>query len=88
MREIRESPEFLQSVAKLGPRKTIDEALSPVMFALSKNPYAFPLLENDWIRVRYAKTKPSGKLPALVVVFTITDRDTVELVHVEKAENY
>jgi hypothetical protein len=88
MREIRESAEFRRCVEELGVQKDIDEILDPITFGLSKNPYAFRLLENDWVRVRYAVTRPIGRVPALVVVFSIIDRNTVELIRVEKLERY
>ena len=72
MRDVIEAPEFANGVERLGGHRLIDEALSPIIDALSNNPYGFVKFENDWTSFRYARTQPiAGRLPALVIVFTI-----------------
>jgi hypothetical protein len=58
MREIIDSDNFREAVRVLGGHRAIDEALEPIIEALFRNPYEFPYFENDWVRFRYARTRP------------------------------
>jgi hypothetical protein len=80
MRSIIESVDFHKFLEQLGGYRAIDDALDPILEALSSNPYGFPLIENDHIRVRYARTKSiEGRIPALIVAFTIDSKHNVIL---------
>ena len=80
MRNIIEGADFAQFVNQLGGYRLIDEALDPMLDALLNNPYGFPLIENDHIRVRYATTKSiEGRIPALIVAFSIDANHEVVL---------
>lgn len=88
MRSIVEGPEFAASVARLGGYRAVDLALETIIEALSRNPYAFPLIENDWCKFRYARTKMiEGYMPPLVVVFTIDEDKNVILQWAEYPED-
>lgn len=57
------------------------------MEALVQNPYGFPYIENDWCRIRYARTTMiEGYIPPLVVAFTINEKNDVILEWVEMAD--
>jgi len=86
MRQIIFDVEFDAAIEKLGGYILVDEALDPILDGLSRNPYGFPLIENDWVRIRYVVTKPTGYLPSLVVTFTIEINGDVILRHVEEFE--
>ena len=52
-----------------------------------ENPYGFTLIENDWCKIRYARTTMiEGYIPPLVVAFTITDDHDVILQWAEVAD--
>lgn len=54
------------------------------MEGLVSNPFGFPLLENDWCRIRYARTRMiEGYIPPLIVAFVITEDNNVVLEWVE-----
>lgn len=78
-REIRYSKDFEDCVASLGGWRAVDEALEPIMDGLEKNPYGFKMIENDFVKVRYAHTLHCGTVPALVVAFTIDEERNVTL---------
>jgi hypothetical protein len=84
MRNIVYDPAFTAAVERLGGYILVDDALDPILDGLSLNPYGFPLIENDWVRIRYVITKPTGYLPSLVVMFTIETNGDVTLRHVEE----
>lgn len=84
MRGIIYDPEFDKAVELLGGYLLVDEALEPILDGLYRNPYGFRLIENDWIRIRYAVTKATGALPSLVVLFSIEANGDVILRHVEE----
>jgi hypothetical protein len=86
MRQIIFDAEFDIAVEQLGGYILIDAALDPILDGLYRNPYGFPMIENDWIRIRYVVTKPTGYLPSLVVTFTIEMNGDVILRHVEEFE--
>ena len=86
MRGIKFDPEFDAAVQRLGGYRLVDEALEPIMEGLYRNPWGFPFIENDWIRVRYAKTIPTQTLPALLIVFRIEPNNDVTLLYAEEAE--
>jgi hypothetical protein len=71
MRQITYDAAFDAAVEHLGGYILVDEALDPILDGLSRNPYGFPLIENDWVKIRYVITKPTLYLPSLVVTFTI-----------------
>jgi len=51
-----------------------------------RNPFGFPLIENDWVRIRYARTTMiEGYIPPLVVAFVIDENNDVILEWVELA---
>ncbi|WP_120716674.1 hypothetical protein [Tsuneonella amylolytica] len=80
MRNIIWADEFTGQVKRAGGARIVDEALSPIIDGLMRNPYGFPKVENDWTSFRYAKTDAIlGKLGALTVVFTIDDDKNVVL---------
>ncbi|MFZ5732127.1 MAG: hypothetical protein ACOY4O_05290 [Pseudomonadota bacterium] len=87
MRQIIEGEHFASCVEQLGGYRAVDLALETIMEALLQNPYGFPLIENDWCRIRYARTKMiEGYIPPLVVAFTITDDNDVILEWAEVAD--
>ena len=88
MREIRYDPAFETAVQSLGGYLLVDEALEPILESLYRHPWGFSYIENDWIRIRYAITKPTEHLPALFVTFRIEENNDVTLLHVEESESY
>ncbi|MER9402707.1 hypothetical protein NKI36_01450 [Mesorhizobium caraganae] len=84
MRSIIASDHFSRTVLDLGGYRAIDEALEPIIEGLRRNPYGFERFENDHISFRYARTKSTGWVPALVVIFSIDENKNVVLEHVEK----
>jgi hypothetical protein len=61
--------------------------LETIIEALMRNPFGFPLIENDWVKIRYAKTTMiEGYIPPLVVAFTIDHNNNVILEWVELAD--
>lgn len=87
MREIVEGENFAKCVEQLGGYRAIDLAMETIIDALLLNPYGFPYIENDWVRIRYAKTKMiEGYIPALVVAFIIDNDNNVVLEWVELAD--
>jgi hypothetical protein len=88
MRGIRYDPAFSEAVDSLGGYLLVDEALEPIIDGLYRNPWGFPCIENDWIRIRYAITKPTQMLPALFVTFQIEANNDVTILHVEVSERY
>lgn len=80
MRQIIWSEDFTASVDALGGAAVVDQALEPVLEALSRNPYGFQHIENDWVSFRVVRTKAIGfDVPALVIVFTIDEDKNVVL---------
>jgi hypothetical protein len=87
MRSIIESEHFADCVAQLGGYRAIDLALEPIIESLMRDPYGFEKVENDWVSVRYARTKRiQGFIPALIVAFTIDRDSNVVLEWVENAD--
>lgn len=87
MRAIIEGEFFAKCVQELGGYRAIDLALETIIEALMQNPYGFPLVENDWCRIRYARTNMiEGYIPPLVLAFSITDENDVILEWVELAD--
>jgi hypothetical protein len=84
MRQIIFDPAFDAAVDHLGGYILVDEALDPILDGLARNPYGFPSIENDWVKIRYAITRPTAFLPSLVVTFTIEATGEVVLRHVEE----
>ncbi len=80
MRNVVWSEAFADQVEQAGGARVVDEALSPILDGLMRNPYGFYKFENDHTSFRYAKTVPvPGIIGALVVVFTIDARKNVVL---------
>lgn len=80
MRQIIWSEDFSARVEKAGGVRLVDEALSPIIDGLLRNPYGFNKFENDFVSFRYAKTEAiHGKLGALTVIFTIDQEKNVVL---------
>lgn len=87
MRLIIEGDFFAQCVENLGGYRAIDLALETIVEALMQNPYGFPMIENDWCKIRYARTNMiEGYIPPLVIAFTITDDNDVILEWAEIAD--
>jgi hypothetical protein len=87
VRSIIEGEHFAESVANIGGYRAIDRALETVIEALSRNPYAFPLIENAWCSIRYVRTKMIERyMPPLIVAFTINTENNVVLEWVEQAD--
>lgn len=80
MRGIIEGPEFSNCVERLGGYRAVDRALETIMEALIRNPYGFPSIENDWVKIRYARTRMiEGYIPPLVVAFIIDENNDIVL---------
>lgn len=89
MREIRVSIECNECVERLGGWKAVDVAWSVVADAISRNPYACPLVEYDNVAsVRYIITDPIGTLPALVWSFEIENDRAISVRFLEEYEPY
>lgn len=87
MRLIIEGEYFAECVERLGGYRAVDLALETIVEALMQNPYGFPLIENDWCKIRYARTNMiEGYIPPLVVAFTITAENDVILQWAEIAD--
>lgn len=87
MREIIEGADFAASVEQLGGYRAVDLAVETVIDALVRNPYAFPLIENDWVRIRYARTTMiEGFIPPLILAFEIDGDGNVMLQWAELAD--
>jgi hypothetical protein len=87
VRQIIEGEYFAECVERLGGYRAVDQALETIIEALMQNPYGFSLIENDWCKIRYARTTMIERfIPALVVAFTITDENDVILQWVEIAD--
>ena len=87
MRLLIEGEYFGKSVERLGGYRAIDLALETIVEALMQNPYGFPLIENDWCKIRYARTKMiEGYIPPLIIAFVITDDHDVILQWAEIAD--
>jgi hypothetical protein len=68
VRSTIERPHFAKCVAELGGYRAIDEALEAIIDGLTNNPYGFTLIENDFCKIRYARTGAiQGYIPALIV---------------------
>jgi hypothetical protein len=87
VRNVIEGAYFADCVARLGGYRAIDRALETVIEALMRNPYGFQLIENDWVKIRYAKTAMiEGYIPPLIVAFTIDADGNVVLEWAELAD--
>jgi hypothetical protein len=85
MRAIREGKDFAQCVERLGGYRAIDRGMEPILDGLMRNPFGFKFFENDWCRLRYAKTEPIEDIvPGLIVIFTIDENNDVTLEWVEE----
>jgi hypothetical protein len=52
MRSIIWSDEFSAQVEQAGGARLVDEALSPILDGLMRNPYGFEKIENDHVSFR------------------------------------
>lgn len=87
MRSIIEGEYFAECVERLGGYRAVDLALETVIEALLRNPFGFPLIENDWCKIRYARTKMiEGYIPPLVVAFIVNENNDVILEWAEIAD--
>jgi hypothetical protein len=87
VRLIIEGKYFAECVERLGGYRAVDLALETIVEALMQDPYGFPVIENDWCKIRYVRTKMiEGYIPPLVVAFTITDEKDVILEWAEIAD--
>lgn len=87
MRNIIEGTHFPKCVEQLGGYRAVDRALETIIEALARNPYGFHLIENDWVKVRYARTTMiEGYIPPLLVAFTINAQNDVILEWAELAD--
>jgi hypothetical protein len=87
VRLIIEGEYFAECVERLGGYRAVDLALETIVEALMQNPYGFPLIENDWCKIRYARTNMvEGYIPPLIVAFVITDDNDVILEWAEVAD--
>jgi hypothetical protein len=92
MRQIRFEASFDEAVKRLGGYEVIDEVLEAIIDGLIYNPYGFPVLDNDWMHIRYAVTRPvtigDRRVPALVFTFSILPNRDVSMINVEEHEPY
>jgi hypothetical protein len=87
VRQITEGEYFAECVERLGGYRALDLALETILDALLLNPFGFPLIENDWCRIRYARTRMiEGYIPPLIVAFVINEDNDVILQWAEVAE--
>ena len=63
MRQIIESEEFAKCVERLGGYRLIDEALDPLIDALTKNTYGFDYFENDYLKNAAAAKRVASRAP-------------------------
>ena len=54
------------------------------MDGLYHDPFGYPHIENDFVRIRYAITKQIMDIKPLCVHFSIDDNNDVELLYVEE----
>ena len=88
MRLIIEGEDFPKSVEALGGYRAIDLALETILEALMRNPYGFPLIENDWCKIRYARTAMIERyISPIIVAFTINDDHDVVLQWAEAVDD-
>ena len=78
-RSIIASGEFERCVSDLGGWRAVDPALEPIIEGLRSNPYGYKKVENDHVSFRYAYTKATRRVPAMIVVFTIDMEKNVVL---------
>jgi hypothetical protein len=87
VRNIIEGPNFSECVARLGGYRAVDRALETIIEALMRNPFGFPSIENDWVRIRYARTTMiEGYIPPLIVAFVIDENNDIILEWAELAD--
>jgi len=87
VRSIIEGAHFSECVARLGGYRAVDRALETIIEALMRNPFGFPLIENDWVKIRYARTTMiEGYIPPLIVAFIIDENNDVVLEWAELAD--
>ncbi|MDO8632250.1 MAG: hypothetical protein Q7R41_17335 [Phycisphaerales bacterium] len=83
--QLIESAGFTDGLSALGDVRVIDDALTAVIWALSTNPEAFPLVPG-MVDIRLAKTDPASgtPIPRMRVWFPIDENSQrVHLEHVE-----
>lgn len=61
--------------------------METIIEALMRNPFGFPSIQNDWVRIRYARTTMiEGYIPPLIVAFVIDENNDVILEWAELAD--
>jgi hypothetical protein len=83
--ELCESASYTDALSALGDVRVIDDALTGITWALSKNPEAFPIVQG-MVDIRLAKTDPQmgTPIPRIRVWFRVDlDSERVHLEHVE-----
>ena len=83
-RQIIFTAAFDIEVEKLGGYRIIDPSLDMIVDGLYRNPFGYFKFENDFVSFRYAITRATVSVPALVVIFTIEKNGDVTLEHVEE----
>jgi hypothetical protein len=74
-----------------GGLASIDDAIAALVEALYRDPYQFELVEERYMSFRYATITAIGRLPELVVYFSIRITDEFEdvtLNHIEEFDPY
>lgn len=67
--------------------KQADEALGALMYALSRNPAAYPIVHGENVRLAKLDKRPNDGLPAFRVFFRINSSgDHVFLLHVDHGQ--
>ena len=70
MRQIIFEHEFEKCLSRLGGARAVEAALETIYNSLRRNPYCFPIRQNDWVSIRYARTDQIRDVPPLIVAFT------------------
>ncbi len=87
MRQIIEGNEFPLCVERVGGYRLIDEVMDPIIDALVRNPYAFELVENEFVSFRVVITRSiEGRIPALIIAFRINENKDIVLEWVDEAD--
>jgi hypothetical protein len=80
---------FDREVERLGGFEKLDPILAPIIESLYSNPYVYPTIQNDWVRLcRYAATKPAHGQPGFIVAFTIETDGAVTLHDIFEKEEF
>ncbi len=81
--------DFPECVQRLGGYRAINRALESIMDGLMRKPEGFPSFQNEFVKLRYAKTKAiDDEIPPLIFIFTIEPDGDVVLQWVEEDYTY